>query len=79
MEQSPQKPLKDVRQNFAARTRTAHLNRTKRTTDKPRQGVVANILKLRRNGGVGFIDWLDGRLTNGVPDLSSRTPSRGIP
>ena len=24
------------------------------------QGVVANTLKLLRNGAVGFIDWLDG-------------------
>ena len=28
--------------------------------DKSRQGVVANILNLFRNGAVGFIDWLDG-------------------
>ena len=27
--------------------------------NKPRQGVVANTLKLHRNGAVGFIDWLD--------------------
>src|SRR6266496_131665 len=26
---------------------------------KPRQGVMANPLKLHRNGAVGFIDWLD--------------------
>jgi len=29
-----------------------------RERDKPRQGVVANTLKLYRNGAVGFIDWL---------------------
>jgi len=28
------------------------------------QGVVANTLKLFRNGAVGFIDWLDGFLIN---------------
>ncbi len=27
--------------------------------DKPRQGVVANTLRLYPNGAVGFIDWLD--------------------
>jgi hypothetical protein len=32
-----------------------------RERDKPRQGVVANTLKLFRNGAVGFIDWLDGQ------------------
>jgi hypothetical protein len=31
-----------------------------RDRDKPRQGVVANTLKLHRNGAVGFIGWLDG-------------------
>src|SRR5438552_11833463 len=30
-----------------------------RDRDKPRQGVVANTLKLYRQGAVGFIDWLD--------------------
>ena len=30
-----------------------------RERDKPRQGVVANMLNLFLNGGVGFIDWLD--------------------
>ena len=36
---------------------------------KPRQGVVANTLKLHRNGAVGFIDWLDAahELWSGVP------------
>ena len=29
-----------------------------RERDKPRQGVVANALKLSRQGDVGFIDWL---------------------
>ena len=29
-----------------------------RERDKPRQGAVANTLKLLRNGDVGFIDWL---------------------
>ena len=27
------------------------------------QGAVANTLKLLRNGAVGFIDWLDARVT----------------
>jgi hypothetical protein len=27
--------------------------------DKPRQGVLANMLKLFRQGAVGFIGWLD--------------------
>src|SRR5206468_7663952 len=30
---------------------------------KPRQGVVANTLRLFRNGAVGFIDWLDAGVT----------------
>ena len=30
-----------------------------RERDKPRQGVVANILALIRSGAVGFIVWLD--------------------
>src|SRR4030095_9139033 len=34
-----------------------------RERDKPRQGVVANTLKLYRNGAVGFIDWLDDCIT----------------
>jgi hypothetical protein len=29
-----------------------------RERDKPRQGFVANTLKLYPNGAVGFIDWL---------------------
>ena len=29
-----------------------------RERDKPRQGVVANMLSLFRGGAVGFIDWL---------------------
>jgi len=33
-----------------------------RDRDKPRQGVVADTLKLHRNGAVGFIDWL-GEIT----------------
>jgi hypothetical protein len=32
-----------------------------RERDKPRQGVVANTLKLSRNRAVGFIDWLGRR------------------
>ena len=31
-----------------------------RDRDEPRQGVVANILNLFRNGAVGFIGWLSG-------------------
>ena len=30
-----------------------------RKRDNPRQGVVANTLKLHRNGAVRFIGWLD--------------------
>src|SRR6266581_4143469 len=41
-----------------------------RERDKPRQGVVANTLKLHRNGAVGFIDWLD--LNGWLEQKSSR-------
>jgi len=32
-----------------------------------RQGVVANTLKLCRNGAVGFIDWLDRIMMTHIP------------
>ena len=31
------------------------------TEIRPRHGVVANTVRLFRNGAVGFIDWLDGQ------------------
>src|SRR5436190_8319229 len=43
-----------------------------RDRDKPRQGGVANTLKLLRNGAVGFIDWL-GLWSLGHKMLESRT------
>src|SRR2546423_3166424 len=38
---------------------TLNLVDIQRDQDQPRQGVVANTLKFFRQGGVGFIDWLD--------------------
>jgi hypothetical protein len=38
------------------------------------QGVVANTLKLLRNGAVGFIDWLDGW---GLPCKLNANPTEG--
>ena len=36
------------------------------------QGVVANTLKLYRNGTVGFIDWLDERVISRAPNPAPR-------
>jgi hypothetical protein len=40
---------------------SANVNRTREAGNRDEvEGVVANTLSLRRNGAVGFIDWLDG-------------------
>jgi hypothetical protein len=46
-------------QNALLSLTTGTYNNAVGTRDKPRQGVLANTLKLHRNGALDFIDWLD--------------------
>jgi hypothetical protein len=48
--------------------RSSKSGRTETDGQFLRQGVAANILKLHRNGAVGFIDWLDAFIRHSFID-----------